>query len=173
MKHPPWTDEKYAEVATLIDKGWSYRNVADALHLSVGAVAGQLARRRNLPPPIPTSYNPMEQPQFNHIHRFTYCIFGNEPEFPKPPKIKPAKRLPGRTNRDTLNKMKHAPRFDVPKPRPAPDSLFLSLLDLPDNGCKYAVGADKHRHLFCGSPHVSLLPYCDFHCRIAYRNFAP
>lgn len=56
-------------------------------------------------------------------------------------------------------------------PTPALDSLFLPILKLPRRGCKFPVGNDEHRHLFCGSPRVELFPYCDFHCRIAYWRY--
>lgn len=56
-------------------------------------------------------------------------------------------------------------------PTPAPNSLFLPILELPPSGCKFPVGNDKHRHLFCGTARVELFPYCDFHCRIAYWKY--
>ena len=167
MKRIP--DERVAEVFKLLDANFSFGNIADALHMTRSAVAGLVARYKHLPLPTPASYNPMERPETNHPHRFTYFLFGVEPDFPKPAKPKLPKRLPGKTDRDIINKIKHLPHYATPEPQPAPDSLFLPLLDLPDNGCHFAVGEDEHRHLFCGSPHVSLLPYCAFHCKIAYR----
>ena len=84
--------------------------------------------------------------------------------------IKPPK-LQLETETSKVERLKK-PLSDVQHPcHPAPDSLFLPLLDLPDKTCKFAVGEDEYRHLFCAAPSYELQPYCLFHCKLAYRPY--
>jgi hypothetical protein len=51
--------------------------------------------------------------------------------------------------------------FEQPAGRP--------LLDLPKNGCRYALGRDSAgRHLFCGEPSVVTKSWCPDHFLIVF-----
>lgn len=46
----------------------------------------------------------------------------------------------------------------------------VELLELKDSGCRYPVGENEYRHLFCGETRETLSPYCTHHFRVAYRG---
>lgn len=46
--------------------------------------------------------------------------------------------------------------------------------DIPDKGCMFNTGKNKYaleRDKFCGEPSVEGKPYCDKHCKRAYRQW--
>lgn len=46
----------------------------------------------------------------------------------------------------------------------------VALLDLSPNGCRFPVNyAGKHEpHLFCNAGRIQGLPYCPYHCEMAF-----
>lgn len=105
-----------------------------------------------------------------------------------PPKPKPAKREPwvkvpsattspappraATVERNSAIRRNSTPRYlqaGVEIERPEPKNL--TLLSLKDNTCKFSTGGEsaKDGYLFCGAPTFEYRPYCEYHCRVAYR----
>lgn len=54
-----------------------------------------------------------------------------------------------------------------------PESLRVSIFELRDSMCRWPLGDPaKPDFAFCGAKSVGGLPYCGYHCRIAYQPAA-
>lgn len=166
-----WTDERIAALKKLYGDGLSASKIADALGCeSRNAVIGK-------------------------IHRLG--LSGRARAAAVAKKTEPRKRGQkgdhggGMVQRIRLRAERQAKEVAKPAPAPAPkvkratlisapsieagEIIGIPLVDLPSNGCRFAVTPDTAapgEHLFCGAVRVTGEPYCAAHCRRAY-NVSP
>lgn len=157
-----WTDDRIDRLKTLFADGLSGSQMAADLGVTRNAVIGKLHRiglRREQTykaggprPPRPRASRP---PRLKA-----------EPRLPrKPPKWNPKTRIV-----DNINLQ--------PEPIPMPefvDNIIpvgqrKTLLELKEDSCRWPIGDPGTKDFFfCGGVSVSGLPYCKYHCRVAYQ----
>jgi len=66
------------------------------------------------------------------------------------------------------------PVVEKPAPAPKPEVIAkppkngVALLNLKENGCRYAIYSRGTRHLFCGEPKLNGFSYCEEHNKLVW-----
>jgi GcrA cell cycle regulator len=143
-----WTDEKIAILTKMWGEGRPASEIARVIGgVSRNAVIGKV-HRLNLASNRPIDFGSRDKTRRGNIR-------------PRVRRVKPKTVFRPKA----IVKPLTPPRRDVEEPTP----LLIPLLALEASSCRFPIG-DKGAtgYLFCGHQSWQLLPYCEYHARLAY-----
>ena len=171
-----WTPEQDAIVSMLWARGESAQAVGLRVGKSRNAVIGRLHRLAL--PPRDTAKLSWRQ-QIGHLHAGLKYKAVLSPE-DKAAQQARRKALQAERNTTTarIRVMNGAPqRKPVALPQPPPhDGPSYGILDVPDNGCRFAVTGHnvvRDEHRFCGRPVMGTTSWCDYHKSVVFHSVQP
>ncbi len=161
-----WTDERIALLTKLWTEGYTASQIAGQFgdvtrNAVIGKVhrlglSGRAATSRFRPARMKVRTRPKAPAPHTHMH---YPTMGNAALAPVA---------------EVMEKTRTAP-FLRPVPRPAEAAApaccdRVSLLDLPEYGCRWPVGDPEHEDFgFCGARKADGFSYCEHHAKVAYQ----
>jgi GcrA cell cycle regulator len=156
-----WTDERVEQLKKLWNDGLSASQIAAQLGgVTRNAVIGKVHRlglsgRTKTVTTTPRASRPKMRPN-NHHGR---------------PSIQPLVFGANALKRELLpaENQERAPAIAIPFPAPSPEGR-VGILQLSERTCRWPEGDPASSDFkFCGAQTASALPYCPYHCAIAYQ----
>ena len=142
--------------------GETYREIAALIGRSRSSIAGRVERDAELRRLAPDRHvRPAPPPRHTPVHKLSKT---NRRSWP-------TKVSPPRGSLPNNPKLEQEPTLSPYRPRPAPDSLNVPMVELKALQCKWPVHEAPDMiggHAFCGAPVAFAgAPYCQFHQHIA------
>jgi hypothetical protein len=173
-----WNRLRDEQVVRLLDKGFTRGQIAGVMKMTRSAISGRiwrLMRGTSSPEPALTITEIIEAETAEPEPFMPDCV--------EAPVEKVSTLLPITIGKTDPNVTPFKPRKwsndCVPEQQPTMASLFVSLLELPEGGCRFPVGGATccdTPHLFCGEEAYTVpgkkhhSPYCLTHYKMSYHR---
>lgn len=176
VPRPMWNRRQDEQVVRLLDQGMTRGQIAKVMKMTRSAIAGRIWRLvRGASSPEPAMIESVEAETTAPEVLLSDCI--------EAPVEKVSTLLPVVIGKTDPNVTPFRPRKwsndCVPEQQPTMASLFISLLELPEDRCKFPVGGATccdRPHLFCGEEAYTVpgkkhhSPYCLTHYKMSYHR---
>jgi hypothetical protein len=161
MRRDPWTEEKTQQLASLLEQGKSYREIAEIFGTTRNAIIGKVQRER-----IKRGHSP------EHRKRILEGLGGNRisPELLRHTTPKRTYTFRSQPKPSTEGIGFILPAIAAPAPRTGP---AVGLLDV--TGCKWPVAEDASLiggKAFCNHTKADGKPYCPYHVNASIAPYS-